>query len=530
VFDRWFDSTRWWWCALSGLLLVASFPPFACATCGWIALVPAWWVITRSERTRRQPIRHGYLIGLLYFGGTFWWISNVTAIGTFFLVLYLALYPAVWFLFVARLVARREGELHILFQAGGAAALWVTLEWWRSWFLTGFNWNELGVSQAPSIVFRQLAAFGGVHLISFVLVMVNILWAEGVLGLVKTFQEKRVIRASFPFAAALFIVAVCFALGWHHLLRHRGETLRPSLNFACVQPNIPQIPPGAGGTEAEFEHREDEALQSTQKLSLTAIAGHPDLLIWPEAMIDEGVFQDRPLNEAVHDICLAYNGYFLLGSQDFDLHGRKLYNCAYLFTPHGDQYEYYRKTRLVILGEYLPFGDKFPWLRKVIGIGIDFTPGDGPRKFVMEKPAVSFAPLICFEDTIGDLARQFVLAGANLLVNVTNDGWFLHSAGSRQHLASAVFRCVETRLPMVRAANTGVTCFINEFGKVTQMLVDENGSPFTEGTLTGQVAIVANPELTFYTRHGELLAHACVGVTVLALAFVAVRSVARRKL
>src|ERR1700694_579062 len=104
VFDCWFDSYRWWWCALSGLLLVASFAPFSCATCGWIALVPAWWVITRSERARRQPIRHGYLIGLITFGGTFWWISNVTAIGAFFLVLYLALYPAIWFLLVARLI------------------------------------------------------------------------------------------------------------------------------------------------------------------------------------------------------------------------------------------------------------------------------------------------------------------------------------------------------------------------------------------------------------------------------------------
>ena len=90
------------------------------------------------------------------------------------------------------------------------------------------------------------------------------------------------------------------------------------------------------------------------------------------------------------------------------------------------------------------------------------------------------APLICFEDTLGELTRQFVLRGANLLANVTNDGWFLHSAGSRQHLANAVFRCVETRRPMVRAANTGVTCFVNRFGRVTQILLDAKGSQFTE--------------------------------------------------
>ena len=95
--------------------------------------------------------------------------------------------------------------------------------------------------------------------------------------------------------------------------------------------------------------------------------------------------------------------------------------------------------------------------------------------------------MICFEDTIGELTRQFVLRGADLLANVTNDGWFLHSAGSQQHLANAIFRCVETRRPLVRAANTGVTCFVNEFGHVTQILTDENGSTFTEGVLSGTV-------------------------------------------
>ena len=106
-----------------------------------------------------------------------------------------------------------------------------------------------------------------------------------------------------------------------------------------------------------------------------------------------------------------------------------------------------------------------------------------------ERRRCELAPLICFEDTIGELTRQFVLGGANLLANVTNDGWFLRSAGSQQHLANAVFRCVETRLPMVRAANTGVTCFVNEFGRITQILLDENGSQFTEGVLSGEVAV-----------------------------------------
>jgi apolipoprotein N-acyltransferase len=140
--------------------------------------------------------------------------------------------------------------------------------------------------------------------------------------------------------------------------------------------------------------------------------------------------------------------------------------------------------------------------------------------------------LICFEDTIGELVRQFVLStetnpGANLLVDITNDGWFLHSAGSHQHLANAIFRCVETRRPMVRAANTGVTCFVNQSGRITQVLRDESGSTFTEGVLTGEIKVPTEHDLTFYTRHGELFAKACAVITVFAMLSISV--IRRRK-
>jgi apolipoprotein N-acyltransferase len=107
--------------------------------------------------------------------------------------------------------------------------------------------------------------------------------------------------------------------------------------------------------------------------------------------------------------------------------------------------------------------------------------------------------------------------GANLLVDITNDGWFLHSAGSHQHLANAIFRCVETRRPLVRAANTGVTCFVNQLGRVTQVLQDETGNTFTEGVLTGEVKVPIEHELTFYTRYGELFAKSCALITLLAI-------------
>ncbi len=491
---------------MSGLLLVAGFAPFSCAVASWIALVPAWWVITRSETARRQPIRHGYLIGLIYFGGSFWWIGNVTVIGTICLILYLALYPAAWFVLVARLLRPKPGSSSsVLLQAFAAAALWVTLEWWRSWFLTGFNWNELGVAQAPSIVFRQLAAFGGVPLISFFLVTVNILWAEGVLEMARTAREKGVFRVSFPFATALLLVALGFALGWHHLQRHWSETPGPTLRFACIQPDIPQLE-DQGGAADGFQNREDAALDATVKLSVQAVRDKPDLLVWPEAMLDEEIFRDPPLNEAVHDLCDDFNGWFLLGSPDFDESAHKLYNCAYLFSPGGDKYEYYQKTRLVLLGEFLPFGDTFPWLRSAVGIGMDFTPGPGPKKFVMDNPGVSFCPLICFEDTLPGVAARAVRLQPDFFVTITNDGWYqgwCAEWGVRQHLANAVFRCVEQDRSMLRCANNGISCLVDQDGTVAERLRDASGNSIdVAGIFTGRLAFYP-ARTTLYETWGD---------------------------
>ena len=190
----------------------------------------------------------------------------------------------------------------------------------------------------------------------------------------------------------------------------------------------------------------------------------------------------------------------------------------------------YHKLHLVPFGEYVPGRNTLPGIGAIVGDQVpeDFGFGKEYTVFQLSRPDVRIAPLICFEDTIGELTRQFVLRGANLLANVTNDGWFLRSAGSQQHLASAVFRCVETRLPMVRSANTGATCFVNEFGRVTQMLLDDSGSQYTEGILVGEVRVPVNYVPTFYVRHGELFAQGCTAVTILTLLVLSLRLVRRK--
>ena len=149
----------------------------------------------------------------------------------------------------------------------------------------------------------------------------------------------------------------------------------------------------------------------------------------------------------------------------------------------------------------------------------DFAFGTEPAVFETSEPAVRVAPLICFEDTLGELARRSVLKGAQLLVNVTNDAWFQRTAASRQHLDEAVFRTVENRRPLVRCANTGVTCFVDRDGRITPqtILLPEDGKVFGQGILSGVLDVPTDPALTFYTRHGEVFSMACATAAGLAV-------------
>jgi apolipoprotein N-acyltransferase len=149
----------------------------------------------------------------------------------------------------------------------------------------------------------------------------------------------------------------------------------------------------------------------------------------------------------------------------------------------------------------------------------DFDPGKEFTILEMQTKPVKLGPLVCFEDTLGNLARHFALLGAQAFVVVTNDGWFLESAGSLQHLRNAIFRCAENNIPMIRAANTGVTCAIDRHGAVREILRDPAGSTFMPGILFSKTSVPAAPVPTFYARHGEIFSIACLVIASLAAAF-----------
>ncbi|HEU0273588.1 MAG TPA: apolipoprotein N-acyltransferase [Candidatus Udaeobacter sp.] len=533
----------WPWLAAicSGLLYAGCFAPFNLTWLCWIALTPLIAAIWFSgEKARHRWLRNlllGYVAGLTFFWSAFSWLTTVTVLGWFVLQFYMAIYFALWAWFCGLLKpAERKKKptstkwdqmlaqsrttmpssrspwirsTNNLLLAFLLAAAWVTLEWFRGWVFSGFGWNGLGVALHDTWPLIQIAEFTGVAGLTFMVAFANVIAVTTVCRLIVEGQT-RFVRPHFDLTLTLAAMVGVLTFG---IRATQVSSPTKPLRVAAVQSNVPQNQK----FDPQFTRRIFDQFRRLSEIALRANPP-PDLLVWPESSMPGPVLADRESYQFVMDLTASAESDILLGTIDEENGG--VYNAALLVSDGGEQVQVYRKVHLVPFGEYVPGRHRVPLLARIVGDQVpgDFKAGKDYTVFQLTNDNVKAAPLICFEDTIGELTRRFVLPtettpGANLLVDITNDGWFLRSAGSHQHLANAVFRCVETRRPMVRAANTGVTCFVNEFGRVTQKLQDENGSTFTEGVLTGEVKVPTEHELTFYTRHGELFAKLCAVVT-----------------
>ena len=472
----------------------------------------------------------GYLAGIVFFTGAFSWLGSLGVLYENFglrgLSLLLSIYLGLYFAFAAwfiGLVAPGNflGSLRNLATAFLVASAWAAQEWVRGWLFTGFGWNGLGVALHSNWPLIQIAEFTGVIGLSFVVVFANVI---AVMVPFRLFTEASTgrMRPHFDLTVTLSgLVGLC-AFG---LFAAQNRSSAQPLRVAAVQPNIPQIQK----FDPKFDQQTYDRLTRLSEIALQS-RPYPELLIWPEGALPNSAGDAK--SEFISGDFFGHAAPttdLMLGADDFE-HGHT-YNAATLFSKHGEQIQTYRKIHLVPFGEYIPLRSSFPLFAQVAGRWIpgDFDRGSDYTVFRLTNSDVRIAPLICFEDTIGDLARRFVHHGANLLVNVTNDGWFLHSAASHQHLNNAIFRCVETRRPMVRAANTGVTCFVNEFGRVTEVLRDDASGTFTEGVLTSEMNVPQDRQFTFYVRHGELFAQVCAGITLFAIAVFAATRLIRRK-
>lgn len=542
----------WPWLAAicSGLLCAGCFAPFNVWWLCWIALAPLLAAVWFSgEGARFRGLRNlllGYVAGLAFFWTVFSWLTTVTALGWFLLQFYMAIYFAIWSWLAGALrprvapaaaavssdkpwEARPEDSplarspwlksTHNLRLAFLLASAWVAHEFLRSIVFSGWGWNTLGSALHAHWTLIQIAEFTGVAGLSFVVAFANVIAVATVRRFVIETQV-RALRPHFDLTLTLTGITAMMVFG---IRAARVERPSTPLRVALVQANVAR--------EQKFDAAfTKEIFERFRRLSRPAIESQapPQLIVWPESSTPAPVLTDEETYEFVTGFASGAKSDLLLGT--IDLEDKRAYNAALLVSKDGQHQQLYRKVHLVPFGEYIPGRYTIPLLARIVGDQVpeDFAFGTEHTVFQLTGSGLRVAPLICFEDTIGELTRHFVLGGAALLANVTNDGWFLRSAGSQQHLANAVFRCVETRRPMVRAANTGVTCVINETGRVTEMLLDETGSQFTEGVLTGEVAVPTNGELTFYVRHGEWVSHVCAAVSALTLLYVVVFARRRR--
>jgi len=534
---------------LSGALAVSCFAPFEQGWACWIALTPllaaVWFSGAGSKRRWLRDLLLGYVAGVVFFWGVFSWLHTVTVPGLVLVGLYMGIYFAIWSWFAgfvrpkspqigqekttsnaqrptANLQLQKAdlpeesseprspwlSSLHNLWLAFILAAAWTALEWVRSWMFSGWGWNGLGVALHNILPLIQVAEFTGVAGLTFLVVFGNVI----AIATVRRFMIETKVRRRRPHYDFTLTMATIVGLCGYGIGQLRVERETVPLRVAAVQANVPRDEK----FNAEFQAK---TFAQFDRLTRLALASQPplQLIVWPESSTPAPVLLDKENYRFVMDLSASIKTDLLLGTIDADKTGD--YNAALLVSNGGENIQVYRKLHLVPFGEYVPGRHTVPLLARIVGdqVPADFTRGKEPVVFRLTNEKVRIAPLICFEDTLGELTRQFVLRGANLLANVTNDGWFLRSAGSRQHLENALFRCIETRRPMLRAANTGVTCFVNHFGRVTQTLLDARGSQFTEGVLTGTLSIPVDGEMTFYTRHGELFAKVCGGLTILFL-------------
>lgn len=489
---------------LSGLLLALAFPGFGHSSLVFIGLVPLMFAV-QSVSVKRAALL-GLLAGFVFFMVSLGWLHNLTgtvagiALKASALLGYavLALYCALYFIPPALAVSicvKRWGvrsfrtNVRLMFSV---TMVWVAAEYLRSILFTGFPWNPLGVSQYDSPALIQIAEWGGVYIVSAIIVWMNTALFITLSQYIRGIRTNNY-RPHGELMLGLLPIALSFAYGLNTLLN--PPIPEQTVQVVLVQPNIPQ--------SEKWDREKDRQIRHTlEVLSKTsARIDDIDLIIWPETALPD--FIRRPLSTESRDLVagVAAHGIPLLaGTMDYTrtASGTVYHNSAILFGTNGLEIAKYDKQHLVPFGEYVPFP---ALMKKFTPIEVDFA--GGTESTLMTLPGkASFSVLICFEDTVAPLSVKAVRNGARWLVNQTNDAWFDPGSQSEQHLAHAVFRCIENRVPMARCCNTGITCTIDAFGAVTRNL-EARTSGFTAGVIHPRPAGLGQ---TFYTRHSDAFA------------------------
>ncbi len=488
---------------ISALLLAFAFPPYHLGFLAYWAFVPIFVLL--EYMSPKAAFGWGYLWGVLFNAANLYWLTYITWPGAIGAPLFLALYFGL-FMFLAAIFRQHLGRKAVYWYP----FLWVTVEFVKSLGVLGFPWSTVGYTQTTYFTFIQFADVTGVFGVSFWILCLNVV-------LYLLLRDWRAWRKSVLYFGILTLLVF---LPWLYgkLTIPGKERFRENLRVGIIQGNIDP-----------FEKWDESFLARNfaiyDSLTERAVRRSPlDLVVWPETAT-ACYLRSRPeYLERVRHLVDSLNVALLTGTPDYKFTGNGNYdafNAIFLFVPHQSGIQYYYKMHLVPFGERVPLSEKFPILEKWFdalntGAGA-WTPGreyllfDLPGTYLQKKGlkvnryALKFAGLICYESIFQEQVRQFVKRGARFLTIVTNDAWFGRSAAPYHHAQIAVFRAVENHVSVVRCANTGVSMFIDPYGRVLKKT-----DIFKQAILSARIPILKKK--TFFTEHGNLFTYLISGM------------------
>jgi apolipoprotein N-acyltransferase len=556
-----------WPASLASVLMWLSFTPADFGPLAWVALVPLMQLALLPRLSKRT---YGalYVAGALFWFPTLQWMrlgDQAMYLAWFALAAYLAFYFPLFVGLTRTAVRRFHAPLWI-----AAPVVWVGLEFLRAHLMTGFAWYFLGHTQYRWASIVQLSDVFGAYGVSYVVATANAAlalllpttWLEKA-GLVHPEDRERfhaaptgLRRPKIAVIAALAIVATTWIYGAVRL----GQS-----NFTAG----PRIGLIQGNFTTSLKHDDnfkDEIYSQHRALTGETIPHQPDVIVWPETMFPMPMFQTAADVEDVDletiaphvpskmwksdlsqktvermsqevDAALIIGVDTLIARRD----GYDHFNSAAFATPDKGLGDRYDKIHRVPFGEYIPLRDTIPFLHKLTPFGDTFGIAAGTHVHVFQYKDWKMMPLICFEDTVPHLVRSMAATAAaekgpvDILVNLTNDGWFHGSSELDQHLITAQFRCIENRMPMVRAVNTGISAFIDGNGAVREpevirdldalMKTDRPVRTTIRDPQTGQYykqwnaafvsTVPLDPRTSLYQRFGDWFATLCTAACLI---------------
>jgi apolipoprotein N-acyltransferase len=508
----------------AAIILILAFPDFDYWFLAWIAPLPLLWAIDRERGSVVSAFILGWIFGVCFFFGTCWWLAYAPihyaafpAILAYFLVFIAssgaAIFPAV-FAAILSFLLRCLGRRAFL----AAPFVWVFSEFARYWF-TGNNWNAIGYSQAFASWFVPVAQVGGVLAVGFVIVSIQGIAIWGTTAILRV-RIDRFVSVNEPIdnRTALYIIVVdgllsvaaaaligsAFSFSGHVTSELSIDPYRPQV--IAIQPNVPM----SGLTYESWlqlrkRHVElaEKALANTSDRQTTNNV--PATVIFPESPMNFAYAEDEEFRRFISNFAAKYNVNVLFNSAEPDRENRKYFNSAVFVDTQGRQIAEYDKIYL------LPFGEAVPVPLDSIVPAFVGSFSYGKNYNLIPLGDAKAGIMICFESHFGGLSREYVRRGADVIIEMTNDGYLGPTPVLRQHLANAIFRAVETNRPVLRVTNVGITGYINERGEVL-----DPAESYTEATRVWSVSKSGGSE-TFFVRFGDWIGWLSAIVTLMLL-------------